>query len=507
MATTPLRTHPSVMYKTKPMKHQARCLKLHGDAPAFALSGDMGTGKTWIILNNAAQLWRRGLCNALLVFAPNGVQIAWIRKQLPAHMPDDVHWLAASWSSENTKAERQKVDDLLPTSTTLLRILTMNWEALATKKGQAIAQQFAMNSTMLMIACDESDWIGNPSALRTKGLMSLQHLSTWRRNLTGTPTNGSPYPLFSQYQFLDPRILNSPSYWAFKAEHAVMMPPHHPMIKAIVLKHDLKRIPQIEERDANGRPIYRNLDRLTTTLAPYTFRVLKKDCLDLPPKVYKPIYFKLTKEQRAVYRTAEYDLRLAYNGEVTTFHRIAIETKLAQITSGYFLHPDAGEPVRIPGKTPRMDLLIEQLKAVVSAGRQAIVWARYSVQIEDVAAACAALNIRPCTYYGQTKKDARTEAREAFQRGEIPVFIGNQQAGGTGIDLFNAYVTFYFSNDFSLRNREQSEDRVHRKGLTHTATYVDFIAEDTIDEAVVESLTKKKDVSASIMNAIQRKGR
>ena len=98
------------------------------------------------------------------------------------------------------------------------------------------------------------------------------------------------------------------------------------------------------------------------------------------------------------------------------------------------------------------------------------------------------------------KKGDRIDAIEAFERGEADVFVGNQQAGGTGITLVAASYVIYFSNNFSLRDRLQSEDRAHRIGQTKNVTYINIAAKGTIDEAVIKALTSKKDVADTIID-------
>jgi SNF2 family DNA or RNA helicase len=368
-----------------------------------------------------------------------------------------------------------------------------------------VAETFAKHAKSLMIVCDESDEVKNPKALRTKALMELKRYSRWRRNLTGTPIDGTPFSAFAQYNFLDETILGTRSYTAFKAEYAEMLDKGHPLMAQIVKRNPRAIYAQIVATDGHGLPKYKNLDALRRLIAPYTFRVLKSECLDLPKKVYKTAYFALTPEQHIIYKKAEEELRLAFDGNDTPFNRLAMATKLAQITSGYFLHPMSTDPVRIPGEAPKMALLVERVRAVVATGGKVIVWARYQVEIDDILAALrepvkGEPRLRCVRYDGQVGKEDRVEHIEAFERGSADVFVGNQQAGGTGITLVAASVVIYFSNNFSLRDRLQSEDRAHRIGQTKTVTYYNLVAKDTIDEAVVKALMNKKDVADMIVD-------
>jgi len=468
-------------FKITPFAHQIECLNRFGLKQAYALLAEMGTGKTFIIINNIADLWSSGDCDAVMVFAPNGVHTNWTRIELPKTMPDWVRYKAAAWSSSMNKKEKLELDALYDNAGDgELRIFTMNVEALQTKKGTAEAERFCSCFRRLMIVVDESDAFKNPSAERTKALMRLKKYSFWRRIMTGTPINNSPFDAFSQFSFLDESILQTSSFYAFKAEYSELLTERHHLVQNIVKKkvkmsdYDkaelhrevnmlmqrifsngreeliitmravveiadsgnyerllkqleyLKslfspapspakletlrliariesrltgymkkltsafsngRLPQIVDKDENGRPKYRNLGKLSSLIAPHSFRVLKSECLDLPEKIYKTLVFDLTKEQRDIYKKAEEECRLVFENEETPFTKLVAVTKLAQITSGYYLHPLSDKPVRIQGDNPKLGLLVDRAKIIVERGEKLIVWARYKVEIEDITSA------------------------------------------------------------------------------------------------------------------------
>lgn len=581
-------------FKTKPYRHQFDCLTRYGRKQAFALLAEMGTGKSWIIINNAADLWSSGDCDGVLVFAPNGVHTNWTRLELPKHMPDWVRYRAAPFVASGNKAEKAALEHLYDgAGDGELRIMTMNWEALQHKSGVEAAMRFAQCFRRLMIVCDESDAAKNPKAERTKALMKLKKFSYWRRIMSGTPINNAPFDAFSQFSFLDESILGTTSYHAFKAEYSELLSENHYLIQHIVRKkvkmsdndrlwlkkevdelharmikngraelieamalvvdaHESEnfdkligafehlrslfspeysvrkaealrliasaearlashlkqvsaafnpnRLPQIVDKDKDGRPKYRNLDKLSELIAPHSYRVLKSECLDLPEKIYKTLFFDMTKEQERIYKKAEYECRIVYQGQETPFNKLVAVTKLAQITSGYYIHPLANEPVRIEGENPKLDLLVDRVDAVVSSGHKVIVWARYKIELADIVSRLEANGHKVVQYHGEVKKGERIEAIEQFENGDAQVFVGNQQAGGTGITLVAASYVIYFSNNFSLRDRLQSEDRAHRIGQTKNVTYINICGKNTIDEVVVNALVNKQDVSRAIID-------
>jgi len=584
-------------FRNKPYKHQAECLIKFGRKPYFALLAEMGTGKTFIIINNVADLWSSKDCDALLVIAPNGVHTNWTTIELPKHMPEWVRWRSAAWTANPNKREKAEIENLYNPADGELRVFTMNWEALQTKKGLQAAERFCNCSGRLMIVADESDSAKNPQAERTKSLMKLKKFSSWRRIMTGTPINNSPFDAFSQFSFLSEDILGTTSFFAFKAEYAELMSQDHGLMKHIVenktrlsagdrsmltqsvqevykriaenkreelielaleamqadnadnedaiiekfakmksmfssapnpkktqtlqwmakaeeiiMKHKRNiqsyknphRLPQIVDKDKTGKPKYRNLDKLARLIAPHSFRVLKSECLDLPEKIYKTMIFSMTEKQIEVYKKAEEECRLLFEGEETPFVKLVAVTKLAQITSGYYIHPLADEPVRIEGENPKLDLLAERVLKIVENGSKVIVWARYRIEIEDIVARLKKEGLTTdrdiVEYHGGVNKDDRKEAIERFERGEASIFVGNQQAGGTGITLVAAEYVIYFSNNFSLRDRLQSEDRAHRIGQTKNVTYINIAAKGTIDEAVIRALMNKKDIADTIID-------
>jgi SNF2 family DNA or RNA helicase len=300
------------------------------------------------------------------------------------------------------------------------------------------------------------------------------------------------------------KSLFSPAYSTKKAEalrliaSAELRLSHH--LKQVSAAFNPNRLPQIVDKDEEGLPKYRNLDKLSKLIAPHSFRVLKSECLDLPEKIYKTLFFDMTKEQERIYKKAEDECRIVYQGQETPFNKLVAVTKLAQITSGYYIHPLANEPVRIEGDNPKLDLLVDRVDTIVNSVNKVIIWARYKIEIADIVARLEANGHKVVQYHGEVKKGERVEAIERFERGDAQVFVGNQQAGGTGITLVAASYVIYFSNNFSLRDRLQSEDRAHRIGQTKNVTYINIVGKGTIDEVVVAALTNKQDVSRAIID-------
>ncbi|MDD9154563.1 SNF2-related protein, partial [Plantibacter flavus] len=127
-------------------------------------------------------------------------------------------------------------------------------------------------------------------ATRTKKLMELRKYSVMRGILTGTPVTNSPPDIFAQMEFLESGILGTTSYRAFVAEYSELLDESSAMYRKMIEKNPRIAKAQIIARDEDGRPKYKSLDKLRGKLEPHSFRVLKRDCLDLPEKIYSTHY-------------------------------------------------------------------------------------------------------------------------------------------------------------------------------------------------------------------------
>ena len=104
-------------------------------------------------------------------------------------------------------------------------------------------------------------------------------------------------------------------------------------------------------------------------------------------------------------------------------------------------------------------------------------------------------------YYGDTKSEDRQDIIEKFQDSDskLKYFVANPTTGGLGITLTAAHTVIYYSNNYDLEKRKQSEDRVHRIGQKSKVTYIDIVAEGTIDEKILQTLKKKIQISTLVM--------
>ena len=211
-------------FKTKPYAHQITALEKSWNKETYAYFMEMGTGKTKVLIDNAAMLYDKGKIDGLLIVAPKGVIGTWYNQELPTHLPDHIENVTVLWQANITKTQKEKLDSLFEPEETF-HILIMNVEAFSTQKGVDFASKFLASHNALMVI-DESTTIKNPKAQRTKSIVKLSSDAKYRRIMTGSPVTKNPLDLYSQCEFLSSWLLDFTSVYAFRNRYALMKTIH-----------------------------------------------------------------------------------------------------------------------------------------------------------------------------------------------------------------------------------------------------------------------------------------
>ena len=465
-------------FKNKPFMHQAAFLDRFWRKKGVALLADMGTGKSFMLINNAAMLYDRGMIDAILVVAPKGVYRNWYKEEIPKHMPAHISYKMACWNASPRKAEKQEMDEMY-NAVDDLRILIMNVEAFSTPRGVEFASTF-INVTKAFMAIDESTTIKNHKAKRTKNVVKVGRGARVKRVATGSPITKNPMDLYSQCDFLGPQYLDASSFYAFQARYAIV-------VERQTSSHKFKQVVG-----------YRRLDELQEKLKSFSYRVTKEECLDLPDKVYTWREIELTPEQQKAYnQMTAMAMAVVEEGMMTTNNALTSLLRLHQIVCGH-MKLDDGTEINLPNN--RMDELMSTIEEVTG---KVIIWANYRKDIEAIKLALQKEYGMDtvATYYGDTATEERQEIVERFQDKEdkLRFFVGNPTTGGYGLTLTEAKTVIYYSNSFDLEKRLQSEDRAHRIGQTSKVTYIDFLTPRTVDEHIVKALRNKIDIAGEVL--------
>lgn len=492
-----------LVLKTKPYKHQIEALRRCANKEYFGLLMQQGTGKTWVTLARALHEWQQGRIDSLVVIAPKGVYLNW-RKEVLVHMPDGVCDIV-NWSSYKTadviRGLRRHLEPPFHSAPmpgrkdgcTKLRVLLMNVEALSTKKvmtkrlrdkdkltAYEYLQEYLLVNRSLMVV-DESTTIKDRSSRRTKQLIELRGNAPYRMVLSGMPVPKAPTDIYTQCLFLKRGAIPYLSYKAFEQEFVIKQ----------TVRFGTRSFPQVVG--------YQKLDLLQELIQPFTYRVTKKQCLDLPDKIYQVRDVELTDEQRKAYNELAKTFRTeTENGLVTTeIHAMTRVMRLHQIVAGHIVSDEENGKREITDlKSNRVDDMMEVLE---QHDGQSIIWAIYRHDFMRIKERLVKDGLKVGEYWGAIGDADREAADTAFQAGKLDVMLANPAVAARGRTWTKGSLTIYYTNAYNFEWREQSEDRNHRIGTEESPLYVDLLARGTVDERIVLNLKEKKRTGGRLM--------
>lgn len=459
----------SMTYKL--YKHQEDFLKIVKDHSNYLLSAECGTGKTIMLIQHIRYLYnQRGLSKPTLIVCPNIV--------------------TENWHREIGKFASQKMYD----STTILKgtrdqrikrlkdqgkcIFIINYEGLSVIKEELLAIDWGI------VICDEIHRAKNPKAVSSKIVVDLSKKAEYRYGATGTPIANTMLDIFNIFMFLDHGNLFGRNFFGFRAKYF--------QDKNAMFKHKEWYFPKWEVRP-------NALNEIQTLLASKNFRVLKEDCLDLPPKVYKQVYVDMTSEQQKHYDNIKKELITEFNqGVVVAANALTKVQRLSQITSGLLFNTDQEVHEINCAKMTALKELIDQLN-----GDKVIIWGVFRKELERINEFCINQKLNPVLIYGGVK-DTSALAEKFDTDPECKVLIC-QIHSGIGFNATAAKYAIYFNNSYSIIDRLQSEDRCHRVGSEkHSSiTYIDIVTTNSIDEIVLGALKGKKDLASAVLDSLK----
>lgn len=490
MTDDPLQLH---RWKIKPYSHQVDGVKLLLEHESFGLLDEMGVGKSAQVINAACLLREKGLINVVQVISPAAVRSVWIN-------PDFGEVRKHSWLPARVFEFHQKIRIIWQDRDPELEFLVTNYEYLRSEKHLENLKAL-LHGRKVMLVLDEASFIKNRQAIQTKACVALGKLAVRRVILNGTPIGNSPLDLWSQANFLSPKILPYKNFFHFRSEFSSMGGWHNKQIIS-----------------------WRNLDKLQDLMAPYVIRREKKDCLDLPEKIKTQVEVPLSESTWKIYKEMKDDAVVWMGDNPSLAAQAGVRImRLQQITGGYLggfitdTDPPSVDGHELSGQIhevgrEKLDFLIQWVKDRLEEhpDLKVICWCHFRPEIERGALELSSV-LETYKLYGQGKKERDAAvARFSDVTNKSPaILFGQVQAGGFGLNLVAADHVVYLSNTFSLMNRLQSEDRVHRPGQRNNVLYVDVLAtgpknQRTIDHSVFKALQKKEDMAAWTVAAWKR---
>jgi len=344
-----------------------------------------------------------------------------------------------------------------------------------------------------LVVLDESHFIKSPATKRFRHILLLRSRSKARMILTGTPVTNTLFDLYAQFEFLGKGLSGFGSFKAFK-NYFGRFTNNGKFSKLI----DYKNIPVIRER-----------------LARLSYIITKKEALpDLPEKVYDIVEVEMTAEQMKFYKTLRDQLILEIESELekeqvlTATNMFVKLLRLSQITSGFISWDtdDGSKNITPIDPNPKMEMLVELFKEK-DEFEKTIIWACWVPDIKMIDARLTQEGIDHVLYYGATSDNDREIATARFNGDDkCKVFVGNPVTAGVGLNLLgnegkcDVTHAIYYSQNWSMVTRTQSEDRCHRKGTRKSVRYTDLCVLRTIDEEIRARVVEQRITATAVQD-------
>lgn len=486
-------------FKTQPYQHQLTFWEKSRDKDAWALFLDKGTGKTKLAIDTIAWLWLKKKIDGAIIVAPKGFYLTWYDEEIPKHMPDEVEYTQAYWSSSPKKIELENLRHFCD-DPSKLHLFIANVEAFSGKKDSKIiagTKWFLSHHKSTIIIIDESTCIRDSSSNRTKTLIELGRRAKYKRILTGQPIPNNPLQIYAQAEFLKKGLLGFSSFYAFRNRFAVMIE-----MRAGAPVPDEEEKGKKKFRTFKKVVGYQNKNELKKLIDSFSFCIKKEDCLDLPEKVYSTRIVQMAADQQKAYDDmVERSVALLEDQETVTAPMVMTQLmKLHQIACGFVKTDDS--IIHRFKSNPKLESLSEMIDDL-DESEKIVVWATYVESIETITAHFKKKlgDKAVVTYYGGTEKEEKRQAQSLIQDPDsgVRMLIGNPQTGKFGLTLTRAKHTAYFSNSYDFEDRDQSEDRTHRIGQDSATFFTDLVARGTVDDRVLQVLRGKRKVTSEII--------
>lgn len=449
--------------------HQEEALRRFWTLPSgpssLALFDEQGLGKTLTILEHIKRLSERKAVFPILILCPKNVMKVW-SYEVKKHFDCEPILLTKSMR------ERTKTWKLLHDKE---KFFVCNYEGFANLDVDRCPPK-----TMIL---DESHRAKSIKAKLTESLLKRRHLIQNRFILSGTPIGRTPEDIWPQAEWVFPNCLGS--IWGFRSKFITT--------RNITLK--------------NGRTVKiptgcKNIRELNKILSMFSVRRTKDECLDLPEKIYQVRYATMEGDQLKAYQQLKSNLKSKLDGqEVDMANALVQLSKLRQVIQG-FVYADEGKVIKFE-KNAKLKALSEELEALMRDNDKIIIMAEFIHDVEQIKQELSKFNddtIPWKTFVYDGDVEQRKKAEKDFNESERAFLVSTIGKIKEGVTLTTSSVIIYFSNTYNYISRAQSEDRIHRIGQTNKCLYIDIVAENTIDEYVIENLKGKKNMAGGIVD-------
>lgn len=320
------------------------------------------------------------------------------------------------------------------------------------------------------VILDEAQAIKNDASQTAKACRLLD--ADLRLALTGTPIENHLGELWSLFEFLNPGMLGrSAAFRTFCQQ-------------------------------ADEKPESREL--LQRGLAPFILRRTKQQVLkDLPEKTEQTIHCELSPAERKKYNElrdyyrASLQKRIDSDGmNKSKMHVLEALLRLRQAAC----HPGLLDKKLATKSSAKLDVLMEQIGEITQEGHKALIFSQFTTLLSIVK---QQLDKQGIVYeYLDGKTRNRQERVDRFQTDTTcPLFLISLKAGGCGLNLTAADYVFLLDPWWNPAVEAQAIDRTHRIGQTRNVFAYRLIAQDTVEEKILELQQQKSDLADAIISS------
>lgn len=313
-----------------------------------------------------------------------------------------------------------------------------------------------------LLILDEFHYIKNTKAIRTKKAKKIAKTCKHIIGLSGTPITSRPMEFYNILNMLQPNVFSSKfnfgmRYCAGKANHYGW--------------------------DFSGSSNEEELCKLVYDLC--MIRRRKKDVLkDLPEKQYNVVPLHLADSGKKSYKQSH----------AMTIRRLAdLEhvDKLLQLSVMEELKQKAAEI--------KMGPAIEWIEDFLESDEKLVIFTSHHSVIDSLK---NHFKDKAVIFDGRCSPSKKQEAIQAFTKNDrIKLFLANMKSAGTGVDgLQNVCSNAAFMEyGWTPADHAQAEDRIHRMGQSGSVTIHYLVAQETIEELILQTIENKKTVIGNII--------
>ncbi|MBC1615287.1 DEAD/DEAH box helicase [Listeria booriae] len=418
-----------INFKTNALEHQTFAANKLERLKVGALLMDMGVGKTRTIFEIYERKRARGKVDKLVYICPFAVKTA-IEDEITKHYVD-------------------KPD-----------IIILGYETISMSDNTYLHLLSSITSKT-MIVLDESHYIKNINAKRTERLLKCALNTPYRFIMTGTEITKHVDDLYSQFLFLDKRILGYNSFNAFARNH---------------LEYSMYN-PSLVTKS-------HNIEYLGSKIQPYVYQAKKEDCVSLPEQEYiKRNYYTSDEKEREYIRIKEYFLNQIEQSE--DYSSVMIFQMFTQLQ-------------KICDTDPRK---IENILAIFQemSGLK-IAYFKYISSLDMVKQGL----INGFEYSGRIPVQQRKEVLRKWRKSENGILLLTYGTGSLSLNLQDASNVLFANKTFDYAQRVQAENRIHRIGQANNCTYVDLSTHTGIERYIDKSIDRKENLIESFTNQVEK---